>query len=45
MLKENPIILRNIHGFSQEGIALIPAEIFEAKLKQAMDFASANSDQ
>ena len=30
MLKENLIILRNIHGFSQEGIVIIPAEIFEA---------------
>ena len=29
----------------KEGIALIPAEIFEAGLKRAMDFASVNSDK
>ena len=29
----------------KEGIALIPTEIFEAGLKQAMDYASVNSDK
>lgn len=46
MLKDNLIMLRNVHGFSQEelaekiGIALIPAETFEAKLKDTWAFAS-----
>lgn len=29
----------------KEGIALIPAEMFEAKLKQAMEYASAKSEE
>lgn len=28
----------------QEGIALVPAEVFEAKVKEAMNFASIKSD-
>lgn len=29
----------------KEGIALVPAEIFEARLKQAMEYASARSEE
>lgn len=29
----------------KEGIALVPAEIFEARLKQAMEYASASSEE
>lgn len=49
MLKENLIILRNIHGFSQEeiqeGIALVPAKEFEEKMKHAMEFAAAKAEE
>lgn len=38
-------MLRNIHGYSQEGLALVPAELFEAKIKRAMEYASVKSEE
>lgn len=37
-------IIHTVHSDDQEGIALVPAEVFEAKVKETMNFASIKSE-